>query len=173
MTDIILKFKYTEDEFVKTMKKLNYKFYKWQIFYYICFIIMGLINWLFWNETTLIVIWISLGIFGLFIFSYDFYIQPRRFFRKHPKLHDDFNITFTDEGIEIKTKQINLILGWNNYKKVLEDKSTYILVRSLRSKIITELFRTFIPKRVFENSQQEEDFRKLLSEKVSKDFNKI
>ena len=82
---------------------------------------------------------------------------PRRYFRGDLKFHEEYNLTFTDSGIEFRTPSINASITWSLYTRVIENDKFYLTVygRDIHSVSI-------IPKRAFVNAQQEAAFRDML-----------
>ena len=86
---------------------------------------------------------------------------PRRYFRGDPKYREEYNLTFSDDGIQFKTQNINSSIRWSLYTRVIENDSFYIMVYG---KNIHSL--SIIPKRVFRDSQQETSFREMLRRNI-------
>ena len=82
---------------------------------------------------------------------------PRRKFRGDPKYRDEYDLTFSDAGIEFKTAHVSASLQWNLYTRVIENDRFYIM---LYGHDIHSL--SILPKRAFRDQQQEITFRKLL-----------
>ena len=82
---------------------------------------------------------------------------PRRRFRGDPKFRDEYDLTFSDAGMEFKTAHVSASLQWSLYTRVIENDRFYIMVygRDIHSLSI-------LPKRVFRDKEQEVTFRKLL-----------
>ena len=96
------------------------------------------------------------------LFAYQLIVQiPRRFFRGDPKMRDEYRLTFSDEGVWLQTSQIDSKMGWSLYKRVLENKSLYIIVYGRDTRMMT-----VIPKRVFRDVNEELEFRQLLRRHV-------
>jgi hypothetical protein len=87
---------------------------------------------------------------------------PRRVFRKDAKMRDEYALTFSEEGIALKTSQIDSKLAWSLYKQVLENKSLYVLVYDAPGRMVM----TVVPKRVFRHATEEMEFRELVHRKV-------
>ena len=87
---------------------------------------------------------------------------PRRYFRKDPKMRDEFVLTFSEEGVAVKTPQIDSKLAWSLYKRVLENKSLYMLVYNDPARMTM----TVVPKRVFRDASEELEFRGLVHRQV-------
>lgn len=88
-----------------------------------------------------------------------FLVIPKLLFRREPKLHDQYSLTFSEQGIRFNTEHIDSQLEWSLYSRALIDTYSYILYHGARS-------FTVIPKRVFESNDQEKNFRNLLTQKV-------
>ena len=82
---------------------------------------------------------------------------PRRRFRGDPKYRDEYDLVFSDAGMEFKTAHVSASLRWSLYTRVIENDSFYILIygRDIHSLSI-------VPKRAFREHEQEKTFRKLL-----------
>ncbi len=83
--------------------------------------------------------------------------QPRRYFRGDPKFREEYHLTFTDSGIEFQTQNVNALIAWSMFTRVIENDKFYLTVygRDLHSVSV-------IPKRAFVSSQQEATFRAML-----------
>ena len=110
-------------------------------------------------------LWAAVGI-GLLIdagFAYMAVVDaPRRLFRKDSKFRDEYALTFSEEGIALKTHQIDSKLAWSLYKQVVENKSLYVLVYDAPGRMVM----TVVPKRVFRHAGEESEFRELVHRKV-------
>ena len=87
---------------------------------------------------------------------------PRRYFRSDPKFRAEYDLTFTDSGIQFKTPDINSSIAWSLYTNVIENDSFYILIYG---KNIPSL--SIIPKRAFRDSKEETVFREMLRRHVN------
>ena len=87
---------------------------------------------------------------------------PRKYFRGDPKFHDRYQLTFSDEGIKLKTPHIDSKLAWSLYTKVVEGRDLYLLIYGTETRMMTA-----VPKRVFLNRDQENQFRELLVRHIS------
>jgi hypothetical protein len=87
---------------------------------------------------------------------------PRQYFRGDPKFREQYEMIFSDEGISLKTRQIDSKLAWSLYTRVIEEQSLYLLIygKDIRT-------MTLIPKRVFQNKAQETAFRELLKTRIA------
>src|SRR2546428_7941280 len=87
---------------------------------------------------------------------------PRQYFRGDPKFRDQYEMIFSDEGISLKTRQIDSKLAWSLYTRVIEGQSLYLLIYGKDVRTMT-----LIPKRVFQNKAQETAFRELLKIRIA------
>jgi len=114
--------------------------------------------------TETFVLWASL-LFVLLLEAALFYnvlvTSPRRYFRGDAKFQDRYELAFSDEGIKVKTSQIDSKLAWSLYTKVVEGQDMYVLVYGNETRIMTP-----VPKRVFINKDQEQQFRELIARHV-------
>jgi hypothetical protein len=104
---------------------------------------------------------ISVGasaVFGLILVA-AFLVIPPLAFGNDPKYRDEYSLTFSPEGIHFHTSQIDSHLEWTIYSRALVDAHSYLLYWGSRT-------FTVIPKRVFQNTQQQRAFEELLAERV-------
>jgi hypothetical protein len=104
------------------------------------------------------------SIFGLILVA-AFLVIPRLAFRNQPKVRDEYFLTFSQEGIHFQTAHIDSHLEWSIYSRALVDAHSYVLYWGSRT-------FTVIPKRVFQNTEQQGAFEQLLTERIphSKDW---
>jgi hypothetical protein len=100
------------------------------------------------------------AVFGLILVT-TFLIIPSLAFRHQPKFRDEYSLTFSPEGIHFQTAHIDSHLEWSIYSQVLVDAYSYVLYWG------SQTF-TIIPKRVFQNTEQQGAFEQLLAERVPK-----
>ena len=104
---------------------------------------------------------IFLGLSAIFVsvLVAGFTIIPYLVFRRTPKFHDEYSLVFSSEGIHFRTAHIDSQLQWGMYSRALVDAHSYLLYYGPRS-------FTIIPKRVFEDAQQQETFEQLLARHI-------
>jgi hypothetical protein len=90
-----------------------------------------------------------------------FVIAPSLVFRLNPKYLDDYSLTFSAEGIHFRTVHIDSQLQWSLYSRALIDAYSYILYHGART-------FTVIPRRVFQNSEQQSTFERMLGQHIPK-----
>jgi hypothetical protein len=98
--------------------------------------------------------------FGLILVA-AFLVIPPLAFRRQPRFHDEYSLTFSPEGIHFHTEHIDSHLEWSIYSRALVDAHSYLLYWGSRT-------FTTIPKRVFQNTEQQVTFEQLLTERVPK-----
>jgi YcxB-like protein len=98
-----------------------------------------------------------LGLVGVSLTQGYLFDRPRRYFRSDPKFRDEYNLTFSDSGIEFRTEHVNASIAWSMFTRVIENDKFYLTVygRDLHAVSV-------IPKRAFVSSQQEAAFREML-----------
>jgi len=87
---------------------------------------------------------------------------PRRFYRGDPKFREKYQVTFSNEGVVVKTFQIDSKLAWSLYTKVIEGREMYLLMYGKDLRMMTA-----VPKRVFRNRDEEMEFRGLVSRHIA------
>jgi hypothetical protein len=99
-------------------------------------------------------------------FAYQLVVEiPRRFFRGDPKMRDEYLLTFSDDGVAVRTHQIDSKLAWSLYTRVLENKAQYIILYGKDARMMT-----VVPKRVFRDANEELEFRQLLRRHVDQNL---
>lgn len=127
-------------------------------------IVASLLGFYFWRSPDynwLSVVCLVTSFLFLFILLAAFVVIPRIVFRSEQKFRDDYSLTFSQDGIHFLTAHIDSQLQWSIYSRALVDKNSYVLYYGSRQ-------FTVIPKRVFQNAEQQDLFEKLLSQHVSK-----
>lgn len=159
---ISLRFKYTEEEYVAAMRL--YLGHSREL------IIRMAVLSLYSIGAIALFMWIDFGIglIPLFIFAACFpplimfllyYVIPRKQFRSDPKFADEYFLQYSDDGIHFKTAQIDSLVQWSLYNKVLENERFYILVYGKNMISVT-------PKRAFTDKHQEAAFSEMLKRHI-------
>jgi uncharacterized protein (DUF58 family) len=89
-----------------------------------------------------------------------FTIIPSFAFRREPKFRDDYSLTFSPEGIHFRTVHVDSQLQWNFYSSASVLPHSYLLYYGTRQ-------FTVIPTRVFQTTEQRQDFEQLLMQYIS------
>lgn len=95
-----------------------------------------------------------------FILLLAFVVIPPIAFRREPKFRDDCSFTFSADGIHVRTAHIDARLQWRLYSRALIDDHSFLLYHGSRD-------FTLIPRRVFQSVEQQQDFERLIAEKIS------
>ncbi len=90
-----------------------------------------------------------------------FIIIPPLAFRREPKFQDDYSLSFSPEGICFRTAHIDSKLQWDMYSRVLVDARSYVMYYGSNQFSV-------IPKRVFQNREEQQSFEKLLTQHITK-----
>ena len=163
MAEIILRFRYTEDEVVKATQKFFLQgIRKIPIIIYVLGLAAGIYYYFYLNNVYSGIFFISLGLTLLVITVIRYYVFPARKFRKYPQYREEVTVTFNEDGIQAKHgKSKELKQKWDFYNKAIENENGYYLFVKGTKEFI------FIPKRVFERKKQEESFLDLVKRKIS------
>ena len=154
-----LRFRYTEAEYMAATRLFMMRSADLIIRLTICTLYavgsIFLFTWLgFASETIPLLIFVAL--FPFIMGFLMLYVIPRQRFRSDPKFRDEYFMQFSDDGIHFKTAQIDSVLQWSLYNKVLEDERFFILVYGQNNMI------SVIPKRAFADRNQEDAFSEML-----------
>lgn len=88
-----------------------------------------------------------------------FVVIPPLAFRRESKFRDEYSLTFSPDGIHFRTAHIDSDLAWNLYSRALVDTHSYVLYYGSRTFSV-------IPKRVFQNAEQQAAFDQLVTQHV-------
>lgn len=86
-------------------------------------------------------------------------LQVRFFFKRNPKFLENYHLTFSDSGIDFKTKSLESKLAWTHYTHVLENDVVILLIYGTR-------MYTVIPVRAFSDGVQHARFMSLVRRHV-------
>ena len=169
MQPVQLRFSYTEAEYVaasrllllsekKTLARVAL-FYGLMLFGMAALLTAGGIGLppLFWA--------ILFPLLGVVVTRQLFTEMPRRYFRGDRKLHGEYALTFTDEGVWLRTAEIESRLAWSLYSGVLEGRDLYVIAYGHDTRMMT-----VVPKRAFRDAAQEAEFRRLLRQHVKQNL---
>lgn len=164
--EIKLDFSYTEREYLAASRLLFFRSFETvaRLTLFSLLIASGLLLLSFLVDD--FPLWVSLA--GMILFEgailYGILIAlPRRYFRGDPKFRDKWEFTFTEQGLQVKTEQIDSKLAWSLYTRVVEGAGLFLLIygKDLRT-------MTLLPKRAFKNRTQENEFRELVTRQITK-----
>jgi hypothetical protein len=166
MQPIQLRFSYTEAEYLNASRLLLMREGKMIVRLVAFFILLlsgGILLTMLVPEFTFpfwLVLLIVLMFVGVFVHKI-FADMPRKYFRGDAKMRDEFVLTFSHDGVWVKTSQIDSKMAWSLYTRVFENSSIYVIVYGKDARMMTA-----VPKRVFRSAQEEVEFRNLLRQHV-------
>ena len=160
---VSLLFRYAESDYVRALRahyssRLRVRF---DIFAAIVVALLGAYFWRSPDYHWLSVVCLVASVSLVFILFAAFVVIPPMAFRGEAKFRDDYSLTFSQDGIHFRTAHIDSQLQWTMYSRALIDEHSYVLYYGSRQ-------FTVIPKRVFQNSEQQQLFEQLLTQHVSK-----
>jgi hypothetical protein len=160
---INLSFRYSESDFVRGMRS-HYASHLRLRLDIVMAVVLAAVGAYFWRSPSshwfgVILVGASAA-FALILVA-AFVIIPPLVFRREPKFRDDYSLTFSEEGIRFRTVHVDSQLQWSLYSRALVDAYSYVLHYGSRS-------FTVIPKRVFQNAEQQRAFEQLLAQHVPK-----
>ena len=161
---ISLNFRYTVEEYTAATRLYLRRSADFFARLSVCFIYAiacaALFIWLDISLSTELVLLLALVFLMPFIIGFlHFFVIPRQRFRSDPKFQEEYQLNFSDEGIQFRTSQIDALLQWSLYSKVLEDERFYLLIYGKQ-------MISVIPKRAFSDEYQEAAFREMLRRNV-------
>jgi hypothetical protein len=160
---INLSFRYAESDYVRALRghyssRLRVRF---DIIAAIVAALLGAYSWRSPDYHWLGVICVAASVALVLILFAAFVVIPPFAFRSEPKFRDDYSLTFSQDGIHFRTAHIDSQLQWSMYSRALIDEHSYVLYYGSRQFSV-------IPKRVFQNAEQQQLFEQLLTQHVSK-----
>ncbi len=166
---ITIQFKYTEEEYVAATRLYLRRSPDFIIRLVVCLLYTFFCVGVFWVldfklEPEIILLFGFVALLPFIIGFLHFFVLPRQRFRSDPKFRDEYFLQFSDDGIHFKTEQVDALLRWSLYNRVLEDERFYIMVYGKNMISVT-------PKRAFASAAQEAAFRQLLGRHFPAHFN--
>jgi YcxB-like protein len=159
---INLSFRYTERDYVQALRAHYASHLRLRLDIAVAVMLAGIGIYLWrlprghWLGIACVVIAIAFGLLLVAAFT----VIPPLAFRRSPKFRDDYSLTFSPEGIHFRTVHIDSQLQWSIYSSALIDTHSYILYYGSRQ-------FTVLPKRVFQNVEQQQAFEQLLMHHIS------
>ena len=160
---IKLSFRYAEGDYVRALRAhyASHLRLRLDIVVTVVGVGIGVYLWrspgMHWLGLTCIVVGVAFALMLVAAFT----VIPQLAFRREPKFRDDYSLTFSPEGIQFRTAQIDSQLQWSIYSRALIDSHSYILYYGSRQFSV-------IPKRVFQSVEQQEAFEQLLTQHISR-----
>ena len=161
MESVQLNFKYTEEEYLAAVRLFVWRSKETLVRLVVTYILItfGIILLPLLIDLGL-PLWapISLLLLVGIAFFHGFLVDlPRRYFRGDPKFRDEYSLSFSDEGIGFKTRNISASVAWSLYTGIIENESFYLLIYGKNIASVS-----IIPKRAFRDSKQEAAFREMV-----------
>lgn len=157
MEQVDIKFQYTEQEYVKavrkyllvtdTIKKLDLVLAIIGVPATLVYFFLSSFGWFS------ILLLVCAVLFTGFI-GFQYLYVPVLTFRKTPKFNEEYHLMFTAEGILFETATIHSELKWDTYTKFWESEDCYYLVQE-------EHIYTILPKRAFAGDAEKMSFERM------------
>lgn len=145
MNQVDIRFQYTEEEFVKavrkyllasgTIKKADIVITLIGVPCILAYLFLSHFNWL-----SILLLVCTLLLCGMVGFLY--FCGPVMSFRKVPKYAQEYHLNFSEERILFETAELNSELKWEIYTALSESEDCYYLVQ-------TKQIYSILPKRAF------------------------
>ena len=164
MEAVTVQFRYTQEEFVKAERKFLFAS---KAITKTSMIILGLylpfsIWYLFstnYSAISIVSVCVALLATALGCMVY-FYIPISRY-KQTTKFQEEYNLTFSAEGIHFQTASINSGMKWDVYTELWDCGDYYFLVQGPR-------VYTMLPKRVFAKEAEQEAFEAIATAQTQK-----
>ncbi|MGA7755994.1 MAG: YcxB family protein [Candidatus Sulfotelmatobacter sp.] len=152
-----LTFRYSESDYVRAMRAHYADYLRLRRDISVA-VVVGIVRFWLWPSLSGKAF---LGVSAAFILILlaAFFIMPRLAFRRELKFRDEYSLTFSQDGIHFRTAHIDSNLAWELYSRALVDAQSYVLYYGPRT-------FTVIPKRVFQNAEQQAAFDQLVTQHV-------
>jgi hypothetical protein len=158
METVELTFQYSRKEYIKAMRQYFFarrilrKFDVVLVPLALAFSTALLVHYAF---SPLSVAFFALIVVWLIMTCVLYFYTPYNNFKQIQKLHDWYNLSFSETSIRFNTAKIASELQWSIYSEAWENKEFYFLIQQ------PQLY-TLLPKRAF-TPEQEETFKKILA----------
>lgn len=158
MDTVNIIFKYTQDEYVKAARvyliasKIIRRF---DIVLLAIFIPFSIIYFFLSHYSVLSIIILMLIILVSIIGFMAYFYIPVRNFRLTSKFHEEYRLTFSQDGISFKTPTIDSEIKWDVYSKAWESRDYYYLIQAPQMYMV-------VPKRAFNSDVEINSFEKII-----------
>jgi YcxB-like protein len=162
-TTINLSFRYLESDYVRALRAHYASRLRLRVDAVVTLVLLGggIYLWTLPSLRWLGLACVVLAVLFAAILIAAFTVIPVLVFRREPKFRDEHSLTFSPEGIHFRTVHIDSQLQWSLYSRALVDAHSYVLYYGSRQ-------FTVIPKRVFQNAEQQQAFEQLLRQHIPK-----
>ena len=157
MEEIIsLRSKYTEEEYVSATRHYLMRATDFLFQLVVSALLAGVFLVLLTDlQSVIAFILMFVGAIRLFVWLLALFVMPGQRFRGEPKFKDEYFLQFSDDGIQFKTAQVDALIQWGLYRKVLENDKFYLLIYGKN-------MLSVIPKRAFASTNEEAAFGEML-----------
>jgi|SRR4030095_399017 YcxB-like protein len=121
-----------------------------------------LMNLVVADMSMLLVLIVVVIVFDIFLFYNALVTLPRQYYRGDSKFREKYQVTFSSEGVFVKTIQIDSKLAWSLYTKVIEGREMYLMMYGKDTRMMTA-----VPKRAFKSRDEEVEFRALVTRHIT------
>ena len=156
-----LSFTYTEDEYVSAARFFFSRETETQFRRYLSLGFLAFALFIAWLADDFYVTAAVLfsGLLVLARYWYVYSVLPRSYFRRNPKFREPHELTFADDAILFRSRDMASRLEWGFYTKALETPEHFFLVYG--GDMVS-----LLPTRVFRDRRQEAELRELLRRKL-------
>lgn len=161
MNNIKIAFKYTRPEYVSAVRSFLFATRKLRKFDFVILAICAVMSvyYLISSYSALSLVFFIVVVIAFLLYAWSYIFMPLYVYKSTAKLHEDYRLEFSAEGIAFNTQTIDSHLKWDVYRNYLENERFFYLMQ-------TANVYTVIPKRVFGDEAQLEAFRTLTAEKL-------
>ena len=163
-SEIKIEFQLTEAEYLAATRLYYFRsrnlLMRMIVFAVLALIGAGMISFLgdvfIWSTIAIVILFVGWAFYNVLV------QMPRRYFRGDGKFHDKHEMTFSDNGVFLKTSQVESKVAWDLYTKVIEGRDMYGLIYGKETRMMT-----MVPKRAFKNKNDELRFRELVARHIT------
>ncbi|SFS77289.1 YcxB family protein [Paenibacillus sp. BC26] len=157
-----INFMYSEREIISAINQnLNLKELIFSVLIAAALLVYGIFQLMSGSTRIFDVFILLISILFFFIVFVRIIVVPRIVFKRQPKFKEEYVLSFNEENIIFNAGDINSTISWDFYKEIKESKEFIFL------KYGKEL-HTIIPKRVFRNKEELNEFKTLIKSKINK-----
>jgi hypothetical protein len=164
--EVKLEYQYTESEYLAANRLFFLSspnvFARLIAFGLLLGLVVVLLSFLMTDGLILLPGLLFVALFEAALFYNVLFTTPRKYFRGDGKFRDRYEITFSDEGVKLKTSQIDSKMAWSLYTRVVEGRDMYLLFYGKDTRMMTS-----VPKRAFTSNDQEQLFRELITRHIT------
>ncbi|GJM78715.1 YcxB family protein [Paenibacillus timonensis] len=157
-----LNYQYSEREFITAMNQnLNLKRLAFDVVLAVGLLVYGFYLISINLAVLLAAFLVALSVLFVFMILVRIIVVPRVVFRREPKYREEYELVFQEDEILFTAGGLDSIIKWDFYKSIRETKDFIYLIYSKNGCSI-------IPKRAFQNNEEQEIFIKFVRSKICK-----